>query len=133
MMTILTELRSLLKWAGVLALFWASIFLVKAVETQLFPVVSTAEVAEVVQVDDETLQVYLRFTKKRNCKYQNLLWYDPEGHVVDVRFNDDRGSRPPSVNEVGPWTVKLSTLEGSTLYVEHRCHPLWTQFTQMYP
>jgi hypothetical protein len=133
MMTILTELRSLLKWAGVLALFWASIFLVKTIETQLFPVVSTAEITEVVQVDDETVQVYLRFTKKRSCKYQNLLWYDPEGHVVNVKFNDDRGSRPPSVNEVGPWTVKLSTLEGSTLYVEHRCHPLWTQFTQMYP
>jgi hypothetical protein len=133
MLTVLKEIRSLLKWAGVLALFWVSVFVVKGVETQLFPVVSKAEITETIQIDDETTQVYLRFTKKRSCEFKSLLWYDAEGQIVDVKFNDDRGSRPPSVNEVGPWTVSLGSLEGSTLYVQHRCHPFWVQWTQMYP
>lgn len=119
-------------WASFLALAWGSIFLAKSVEINNFPVVNSVEITEAIPVAGG-LSVYLHFTKVRSCEFLGVIWYDNAGHVVPVKFATDVGTRPPSKNEVGPWLVGLDSLEGSTLFAHHRCHPLWTQFTQMYP
>ena len=132
MITVLKEFRNVFLWCVFLAIGWASIFGAKYLEVSYFPVVKYTEITETTfDPRDETLLVYLRFTKVRDCEYQKIAWYDSEGHIVDVEFNDNRGSRPPSDNEVGPWRVHLTDLTGSRLYVQHRCHAGWTQWTKM--
>jgi len=132
--TVFREVRALVMWSLLLALVWASVFTAKAVETNLFPVVKGVEITEAIPTAyGSGLSVYLKFTKVRSCDFLKVIWYDREGHVVPVSFSTNVGTRPPSENEVGPWHVGLTELEGSTLYVQHQCHPLWSQFTQMYP
>ena len=134
MMGILKDLRATLKWTLILALAWASLFIAKNVETRFFPVVEDVEITEVVPAQAKgEIYVYLRFKKTRSCEFVKVIWYNRHGEVVPVRFKDEVGTRPPSNNEVGPWTVHMDAIEGSTLYVQHQCHPLWSQFTQMYP
>lgn len=134
MMAVFKEVRSLVLWALLLALAWASVFMAKSVETAFFPVVKNVEITESIPATYETgISVYLKFTKVRSCDFLKVVWYDKGGHVVPVSFSTNVGTRPPSENEVGPWFVGIPEIEGSTLYVQHQCHPLWTQFTKMYP
>lgn len=132
MTTILREFRNAVLWFSFIAAAWSSVFLVKHTELSYFPVVKHTDIIES-QFDprNKTLLVYLRFVKVRDCEFIKVAWYDSEGHIVDVEFNDNRGSRPPSFNEVGPWRVSLSDLTGSELYVQHRCHAGWSQWTKM--
>ena len=134
MTSVFKEIRAILFWASLLALFWGSLFAAKSVELSAFPVVKDAVITEAVPTSDgSSMAVYLTFKKVRSCDFMKVIWYDASGHAAPVRFNDNVGTRPPSENEVGPWLVGLTTLEGSTLFVQHKCHPLWTQFTKMYP
>jgi hypothetical protein len=134
MITILKELRTLFLWSLLLVVAWSSIFAAKAVETSFFPVVKDVEITSAIPSSYKSgISVYLKFTKVRSCEFLKVLWYDKGGNVVPVSFSTNVGTRPPSENEVGPWHVSIPELEGSTLYVQHQCHPLWTQFTKMYP
>lgn len=126
------ELRVAGIWIIFLATAWSSIFTAKAVELRFFPVVKNTEITEVVELEDG-LNVYLTFDKVRTCEFVKLAWYGAAGEILDVTFNDDRGTRPPSRNEVGPWFVETDSLEGTELYVQHTCHPAWFQWTKMYP
>lgn len=119
-------------WLILLAVAWGSIFATKAIELKYFPVVKNVEITEVIELENG-LGVYLTFDKVRTCDFVKIAWYDAVGAILNVTFNDDRGTRPPSHNEVGPWFVETDSLEGTELFVQHRCHLGWSQWTKMYP
>lgn len=114
-------------------------------ETKFYPVVDRFDFVSV-DWNDGGLSaiVTITFTKKRECEYNGVAWYQSIGVVnpawIRVVVRDPRGlvelSRPLGRQIVGPWHVYMPTAnvrERSRVLAYHRCHAFWTTISVMYP
>lgn len=145
------------KWAVLIvkaisaAIIFASalfaIFIVgPAVETRWFPVVSKLRITKVMTGEEAgTSVVYAEFSKKRDCEYVGIAWFqgDPNGvfervPVILLRKEGDQSSpnRPLGTQKAGPWIVGVPPDElrkNSFARLYHRCFPFWPTTTDFWP
>lgn len=80
----------------------------------------------------------LRFDKLRACRFLGIVW-----HVNGLRLRLDRAaygesrritSRPLGPQRTHRWRLwGVTTLQGTSATVYHRCHPLWVTQTPFFP
>lgn len=113
--------------------WWALIFTTlmvcwgafKYFESEYFPVVEKFEITRAVARDNETMVIYGRFDKVRQCEYVELVAYSG-AMFVTVRFVDSHGHEYPTVTRrvrtqtFGPWVLNPKTAQ-LELYVTHSC------------
>lgn len=98
------------------------------------PVISNFEITHTVQTDD-TVALYGKFHKIRNCKFDSLFVTTPMELVTDSRklifeFTDvantpieNRSTRQKGSQHFGPWTVNIDPqVKTLTLRALHQCN-----------
>jgi hypothetical protein len=113
-------------------------------EPMLFPVTTRLEIRqEAVRIEDGIIEFYVKFDKKRQCDFLGIAWYRGDERLV-LKF-EASSSLSPATRIVGPqftgpWQLSapsgfapLTTMKGTKARVLHRCHPIWTTITQIYP
>ena len=102
------------------AVIWAwNIF--KYVEPKLFPVV-TGFVIEEVKLENGEQRIAGQMFKERNCDFVEVVAYDANNNLVDIKFLDVRNvvSRIEGMQAWGWWMV-TPPVETLKLYVNHQC------------
>ncbi len=107
------------------------------VETRLFPVFSQTRVfAET--ANRAGVEFHLEFRKRRQCEFLGLAWYAGPTRFP-VRFEPNATEPPQSLTRPigfhrdGPWQILgLWSLQETTAFAMHRCHPLWITMTEFY-
>ena len=143
-----------LAWSGlralliaVVAVIWLAAVLTigPRLEAMLFPVYTDWQITGVEKQSDERSNIWVRFTKVRECEFIGLSWYwgdEVSGfRRVYVDFNRPRGdnsdpTRPLGRQIDGPWIVSIpaeTVFEESRVDVHHRCHAAWVTRTHLYP
>ena len=135
------RLRNIGIAAGAIALLALTPY--KEIETKFFPVAAPAKIYNS-QVTSAGIEIYVSFTKNRNCKFLGLEWYKgtpTKGLAkIPLTFLEDRGhdiaSRPVGVQLAGPWLLEGIDLHElhhhSFAIARHECHPLWDTITRFY-
>lgn len=89
--------------ASIIYLVWLPMF--AHIEASIFPVVTDFKVVETKQHDTH-LDIYVSFTKSRDCEFLGINWYSGKERVSLI-FEEDRGevplSRPTGEQLTGPW------------------------------
>lgn len=115
-----------------------------AIETRLFPVVSTLRILSITADQDGQAVVDAEFTKLRDCEFVGISWYRnlAEGFervpVILHRREGDTSSpnRPVGTQRAGPWVIGMPAAElreNSFAVLTHTCHPLWPTRTAFWP
>lgn len=106
-------------------------------EGNIAPVVSTAEITNVEIVTPMLTRIWLKSTKLRDCRYEDIEWWygdqPPGGAIrIAVYFEGAPATRPKGEMLLGPWLVSMpaeALVSNSFAYVTHRCHVLWNTRT----
>ena len=95
--------------------------LFKYVEPKLFPVV-TGFVIEEVKLENGEQRIAGQMFKERNCDFVELVAYNGEGDLVDIKFLDVKNvvSRVEGAQGWGWWAV-IPAVRKLTLYSNHNC------------
>ena len=124
------------------AMFPALVAVGSAYEGRLFPVVAKLEIISIAQAEGDQSSIFVRFKKRRDCKYLGISWYNKTGETlrrVTVDLKPNRGSdatRPVGQHVAGPWVVDMppeNIRERSYVVLTHQCHPLYITTTIIYP
>ena len=107
-----------------------------SLEGRYLPVVTALQPYGETETKDGTL-FYVSFTKVRNCEFLGVNWYQGTDRLV-LQFEPDADlspvTRPVGEQVVGPWLLRgVRELRGTRASVRHRCHPLWTTTTELFP
>lgn len=115
------------------------------VESKFFPVLEKLEITSVMPTGEETSNVYVEFTKLRECAYVGVAWFEGRRSggfhrvlFVAQRNKEDSSSpnRPLGKQTAGPWLVGIKAEDVKTnsfVDIFHQCHPFWVTKTQWYP
>lgn len=104
------------------------------IEGSLFPVTTKLQYVKETPTDTGTL-VYVSFSKKRECEFIGLNIYQDSVRLA-LKFldqDDSDSSRPVGDQIAGPWLIGTYDVKDTVVTVRHKCHPLWTTRTIMYP
>jgi len=115
-----------------------------SIETYLHPVTANVELEKIEARGEDSVVVWVSFTKERQCTFKGLAWYyfDPlkKHHtLIPHVFLDDIDlepeSRPVGKQVAGPWLIRIPLQEIDNIvgYTKHKCHPFWDTITQFYP
>ena len=106
-----------------------------SIEGKLLPVTTRLNIVDS-RVSNGMTTMYVEFTKRRDCRFLGLTWYQDETRLP-VFFLDDGDdsdmSRPPGDQIAGPWMVGTEDISGTVVRVSHRCHPFWETHTVIFP
>jgi len=106
-------------------------------EGKFFPVVAGVTIVEV-EVLSPDVAFTVAFEKVRQCEFVGLHWYDNTDRRLFLDFSPESAfspkSRPVGKQLAGPWVLHdVHALEETRAVVQHRCHPLWSTYTEFYP
>lgn len=112
--------------------------LMAKVEGYFYPVVSYLEIVEEAPESGRDAVVFtVRFNKVRKCDFLGINWY-LGNERLRLEFSPQADLTPPTrlpgEQGAGPWRlIGTKRLQGTRAVVLHRCHPLWTTYTNLYP
>lgn len=123
-------------WFTVVVAIGVSVFVDRyapTIEGNYFPVVSTASITNIESVSPTLTRVWLRSTKLRDCRYEEIEWWYGErppgvANRITVVFEEPPQQRDTGDMVLGPWLVALpaeTLMSNSFAYVTHNCHVLW--------
>lgn len=118
------------------------------IETRFLPVVTKFRIETAEWADPVRLNIYVRFTKRRACRFVDQNWYvirhsageDYRARIpmifLDRAPNEPTWSRPTGDNRAGPWQVVIPSglVEPELLTViHHDCGLPWQTVTEAGP
>lgn len=129
---------------GAIFLLLIIVAILPALETKAAPVVKGFRVDKADWLDRFRLQVFVRFDKRRPCKFVEQNWYavHPVAGVevlerirvvyADRLDDEPTWSRPTGENRAGPWILHVSTTETPRYrtLIRHDCGMPWETETK---
>jgi len=118
------------------------------IETRYLPVVAKFRIDTAEWIDPIRLNIYVRFTKRRPCRFVDQNWYvllHASGEEfrarIPMRFLDRADgeptwSRPTGDNRAGPWQVIIPTGHDEPMHmsvIHHDCGLPWQTVTETAP
>lgn len=114
-------------------------------EMRYWPVLSKLEILRIEPQSPLHADMYVQFTKERDCQYIGMAWFKglrsggfERVLVIPMRDPKDTGSpnRPLGTQRAGPWRISMLAEEVKTnsfANIFHQCHPFWITHTKFYP
>lgn len=106
-------------------------------EGYYLPVVKNVH-TEIVESGEHYVDIVLTFDKVRQCDEPMMFWFGPDGAQLSATKvdGDPELITLPNGNRQVSNVFRISgvpDLDGVRGIFSHRCHPLWTTYTDFYP
>ena len=125
------------RWLSIVSLVILATIFLSIVDQRLFPIVKDFEITSVT-MDSSSVVLYGHMNKIRSCRPLDMsAYYQSEGlapYAVELWFPENHVTTRPSIFQSwGPWVIEIpEDSKGTiTLFVNHRCHPLWDTTTNL--